>query len=78
MISRAAAVEMIVPLDEGNLPGQIRLVTNVVKMSISIKNAGQREMVLVGTHPRSPQTSFQNEWLRSLLFKIPQILQQPQ
>ena len=47
-------MEMVVALEEGHLPGQIMgLVTGVVKMAISRKTAGQREMVLVVTHPRS-------------------------
>ena len=54
MIPRADAVEMIVDLEEGHLPGQIKPVTSVVKRVISRKTAGQREMVLVVTHTRSP------------------------
>ena len=69
---------VVVDLEEGNLPGQIRLVTSLLKMAISRKTAGHKEMDLVGNHPISTQTSFQNRLLRSLLFHIPKILQQPQ
>ena len=75
LISRASAVKMLVALEEGHLPGQIWLVTSVAKRAISIKTAGQRETTLVGTHQRSPQTSFQNGLLRSLLSQIPKIWQ---
>ena len=34
LISRADAVEMVVALKEGHLPGQIKLVTSVVKRAI--------------------------------------------
>ena len=44
---------------------------------ISRYTEGKREMALVGTRPRSPKMSFQNGSLRSLLFQIPKILQQP-
>ena len=47
-------------LEKGHLPGQMGNVTSVVKMAISRKTAGQREMALVGTHQRSPKMSFQN------------------
>ena len=53
LISRADTVEMVVALEEGHLPGQIKLVTSVVKRAISRKTTGQQEMVLVVTHPRS-------------------------
>ena len=52
-ISRADAAEMIVALEEGHLPGQIKLVTSAIKRAISRKTAGQRDRVLVLTHPRS-------------------------
>ena len=51
--------------------------TSVGKRSISINNANQREMSLVGNHPRSAQMRFQNGSLISLFFQIPRILQQP-
>ena len=54
LISRVDAVEMVVVLEESHLPGQIQLVTNVVKRAISIKTAGQQDMVLVVTHPIIP------------------------
>ena len=44
---------MIVALEEGHLLGQIKLVTSAIKRAISINTAGQRDMVLVLTHPRS-------------------------
>ena len=53
LISRADAVEMVVALEEGYLPGQEKLFTSVVKRAISRKTAGQQEMVLVVTQPRS-------------------------
>ena len=53
-ISRADAVEMVVAMEEGHLPGQIKLVTSVVKRAIPRKTAGQQDMVLVVTNPRSP------------------------
>ena len=53
LISRADAVEMVVALEEGHLPVQIKLVTSEVKRAISRKTAGQRDMVLVLSHPRS-------------------------
>ena len=53
LISRADAVEMVVDLEEGHLPGHIKLVTSVVKRATSRNNAGQQEMFLVVTHPRS-------------------------
>ena len=37
------------------------------------KTAGQREMTLMGNHPRSPQTIFHNGLPRSLLYQIPKI-----
>ena len=77
LISRAASVEMVVALEEVHMPGNIWLVTSVVKRAISIKTTGQREMDLVVIHSRIPQTSFQNGWLRSLLYQIPNIWQQP-
>ena len=40
-ISRADAVEMVVVMEEGNLPVQIKIVTSVVKRAISRKTAGQ-------------------------------------
>ena len=46
------AVEMVVTLKEGHLPGQIKLVTSVVKRAIPRKTVGQREMVPVVAHPR--------------------------
>ena len=73
LISRADAVEMVLALEEGHLPGQIKPVTSVVKRAISRKTAGQREMDLVGTHPRSVQMSFQNGLLRSMFYHIPKI-----
>ena len=77
LTSRAAVVEMVVALEEGNLSIQMWLVTSVSKRDISRNNAVQRELALVGTHPRSPQMSFHNFSLRSLFFHIPNILQQP-
>ena len=77
LTSRAAAVEMVVDLEEGRLSSQIWFVISVSRMAISRKIAGQREMALVGTHPRSQQISFQDGLLRSLLFQIQIILQQP-
>ena len=66
-------MEMVVDLEEGHMPGHILLFTSVVKRAISRKTSGQREMAIVGTHPRSPQMSFQNGLLRSLLSQIPKI-----
>ena len=76
-ISRDDAVEMIVDLEEGHLPGQIKPVTSEVKRAISRYTASKREMALVGTHPRIPQMSSQNGLLRSLLSQIPKIWQPP-
>ena len=73
LISRASAVEMLVALEEVHLSGHILLVTSVAKRAIYRKTAGQREMALAGTHPRSTQRSFQNGLLRSLLSHIPNI-----
>ena len=53
LISRTNAVKMIVTLEDGHMPGQIKFVTSVVKNFISRKNAGQQEMVIVVTHLRS-------------------------
>ena len=58
MISRAAALEMVVALEKGHLPGQMGNVTSVVKRATSRKTAGQKEMAIVGTHQRIPQMSF--------------------
>ena len=77
LVSRSAAVEMVVALEEGHLPGQIYIVTSVVKGDISRKTAGQRKIAPVGTHPRSPQMIFRNGWLISLFSQIPSIWQQP-
>ena len=71
-------MEVLVALEEGHLPDNMGLVTIVVKIAISRKTAGQRETALVGTHPRSTQVSFHNGLLKSILFQIPNILQQPQ
>ena len=53
-------MEMVVDLEKGNLLVQMGNVTSVVKRAISRKTVGQRGMVLVVTHPRSPQMSFHN------------------
>ena len=45
---------MIVALEKGHLPGQMGNVTGVVKMAIARKTVGQRQMVIMVTHPRSP------------------------
>ena len=66
-------MKMVVAMEEGNIPGQIRLVTNVVKRAISRNTKGQREMALVGTDTIIPQMSFYNGLLRSLLSQIPKI-----
>ena len=47
----------------------------MARRDISRKTAGQRELDLVGNHPRGPHMSFHNEPLISLLFQIPNILQ---
>ena len=47
-------MEMIVNMEEGHMPGQILPVTIVVKRAISRNNTGQKEMVIVVTHPISP------------------------
>ena len=46
-------MEMVVALEKGNFPGQMGNVTSAVKMAISRKTVGQRQMVLAVTHPRS-------------------------
>ena len=77
LVSKAAAVEMVVALKEGHLPDKILLVTIVVKRAISIKTVCQQEMALSGTHPRNLQMSFQKGLLESLLSQIPKFWQQP-
>ena len=77
LVSRSTAVEIVVALDEGHLPGKIWLVTSVAKRAISRKTTGQTEMYMVGIYPRSPQLSFHNRLLRSLLSQIPKIWQRP-
>ena len=64
-------------LEEGHLSIQILLVTSVAKRAISRKTAGQRELALAVTHPRSLQMRLHNGSLRSLLFEIQKILQNP-
>ena len=53
LISRVDAVEMVVALKKGHLPGQMGNVTSVVRRSIFRKTAGQQEMVLAVTNPSS-------------------------
>ena len=76
MISRATTAEVLVALEEGHLPGQIRLVTSVVKREIYKKYCRSKGNGSGGNPPRSPQMSFHNGLPRSLLFQIPNILQQ--
>ena len=75
LTSRDIEVEMVVALEEGHMSSQMWLVTSVSRRAISRKNARQRELALVGTHPSITQMRFQNGLLRSLLFWIPKILQ---
>ena len=71
------AVEIVVVMEEGHMSSLMWLVTSVSRRYTSRKNACQTEMAPVGNHPRSTQMSFQNGLLRSLLFQIPKIIQQP-
>ena len=75
--SRASTLKMFVALEEGNLPGQMWLVTSVARRSIYRNNKGKREIDLVGNHPRSTKTIFQNGSLISLFFQITKTWQHP-
>ena len=68
---------MVVALEEGHLPGQMWLITNMAKRAISRNAEGQSKLVLVRTHQSILHMSFQNWLPRSILFQITKIWQHP-
>ena len=67
---------MVVAIWGGHLPGQMLLVTSMEKGHIK-KDFRSKLNVYDGNPPKNSPFSFHNLWPRSLLFQIPNILQNP-
>ena len=74
---RVFATEMLVAMEEEHLSSLMWIVATVSRRSISRNTARQRELAIVETDPISPQISFHNRSLRSMVLQTPKIFQHP-